>query len=170
MNNVLSKDLKNKKLTYKSISYTGTGAGAVNGSASFDLSLKTSQPIYIEQIYVGYSIKLDDATAGFNLVNGVPVINDGKLFLLNNTAIVLHYSNPVPKPNDIQIIAGATEYNAAANESKLALAPGKVNSIDRIIVGAFGISFNTQVYRMGGASGGVFGFNGFVGLHYAIID
>jgi len=170
MNNVLSKELFGKKLTYNSNTFSGVANGAVNGSASTDLAFKTTQPIYIEAITVKVNVKLDDVAAGFNINNETNVINDGKLFIYTNHAIILHSSKLIPAANDFQIVTGATEYNAAAKESKQNLLVNRINPVERIIVGNFGVSFSVQVYRMGGAAGGVFNMSCLVGIHYALID
>jgi len=170
MNTILSKDLAKKKLTYKSQSYTQSGSTTVGVSISGDFTLKTSQPIYIEHIVVGYR---GNCTAiPFSIINDRMLLNPvGTDFRIITRDFCFHSQNNIPKPNDIQIVAGATEFNASANESKLLLPPGIINPIDRIVVGNFGVSFAVHIADTTGShSSDVLSFDFRVTIHYAIID
>lgn len=170
MNNILSKELSKKHLTWKSNTWYNISAGAVGGQANFDMTLKTSQPIYIKDILVDYTVSIVDATQGLSIVNNNFIYNPSGLYLYEPPIALLHSSNPVPKPNDIQIIAGATEFNVAANESKQLLGFGIPTEIERIIVGNFGVFMQARVYDTLGSVGTVFTLTGRVTMNYAVID
>ncbi len=170
MNNILTKELNKKHLTWKSITYIGSAAGAVGGQANFDMTLKTSQPIYIKDILADYTISIVHATDGLSIVNNNFIYNPAGLYVYEPPIALLHSSNPVPKPNDVQIVAGATEFSASANESKQCLAFGINTDIERIIVGNFGVFMQARIYDTKGGTGNVFIFSGRITINYAVID